>query len=285
MTKLKSIALVTCYFGKFPWYFDFFVHSCKFNPSVDFFVITDDKTYLKPTPENVKLIYKTLHDISRLATQKLEFKVNIGYPYKLCDFKPAYGVLFSEILEGYDFWGYGDIDVIFGNIRSFMTDELMAKYDLISVRPDWIPGCFILLRNIDKMTSLFTNSKDYKKVFTSDRHYCFDETNFAHDDFTDGKSYLEVETEIESMMHVVKKMEALGAIKPYFDLHIVEGVPGKLKWENGVMTYRKKYEILLYHLIRLKKNYNPRSRSLQLPHSFNISPSKIYFQSNQNCNK
>jgi len=29
------------------------------------------------------------------------------------------------------FWGYCDIDLIFGNIRAFMTDELLNEYDII----------------------------------------------------------------------------------------------------------------------------------------------------------
>ncbi len=109
--KNKSILLLSCYFGKLPWYFDYFVHSCKYNPTVSFLIITDDDTYTKPLPGNVKLIYKTLNDISLLATEKLGFEINIKYGYKLCDFKPAYGLIFSELLKEYDFWGHCDIDI------------------------------------------------------------------------------------------------------------------------------------------------------------------------------
>ncbi|MFB9841177.1 DUF6625 family protein [Mucilaginibacter ginsenosidivorans] len=272
----KSLALLVCYFGKLPWYFDYFVYSCKYNPTVDFFIITDNIDFCKPLPKNVNLIYKTLDEISILATERLGFPVCISYGYKLCDFKPAYGIIFSDILKGYDWWGHIDLDIIFGDIRTFMTDELLSSYDLVSVRPDWLPGCFLLFKNTEKTNTLFTHSKDFKKVFSNDKHYCFDETNFAHDDFTDGKSYLDVNTEIESMMHVVKRLEGAGYIKSYFDLHIIEGVPGKLKWENGKLYYRGKYEILLYHLISLKKSYTPKNNLIKIPGSFAISPSKIY---------
>jgi hypothetical protein len=275
MTSGKKIAVLTCYQGTLPWYFDYFVHSCFYNPSIDFFIITDNTRYDKPVPPNLKFVFKELSDISAIATRKFGFPVDIKYGYKLCDFKPAYGALFSDILQGYDFWCHADIDVIFGNIRKFITDDMMDNFDLISVRPDWIPGCFLLFRNNDKMNYLFTRSKDFKKVFSSDQHFCFDETNFAHDDFTDGKTYQEVGTEIESMMHVVKKAEAENHIKTYFDLFIIEGIPGKLKFDKGVLTYRGKYEILLYHLIRLKKRYNPQ-RPANIPVAFAISPTKIY---------
>ena len=276
MKEKYRIALVVCYCGKLPWYFDYFVHSCKYNQSVDFLIITDDFTFKRPLPHNVKLIYKTLNEINLLASAKLGFTVYINHSYKLCDFKPAYGVIFSELLKGYDVWGHCDIDIIFGNIRNFITDELLENYDLISVRHDWLSGCFLLYKNNQKLNTLFLHSKDYRKVLSSDKHYCFDETNFSHNAFSAGKPYNEIKTEIESMMHVVKKMEAENYIKPFFDFFIIEGLPGKLKWGNGTMFYKKKYEILFYHLIYFKKKYQPKTNNIQIPESFTISPTKIY---------
>jgi len=276
MTSNKSIAFVTCYIGKLPWYFDYFVHSCKYNPSIDFYIITDDTSYTTVLPDNIKLISKTLKEISLLATQKVGFDVNITTGYKLCDFKPAYGLIFEDILSPYDFWGHCDIDIIFGDIREFITNELLENYDLISVRHDWLSGCFLLYKNTKKINHLFLHSRDYKKVFMSDIHYCFDETNFAHHAFSDGKPWHEIDTEIESMTHVVKKLEGEGYVKPFFDFIIIEGLPGKLKWEQGKMYYRNRYEILFYHLIYFKKQYKPKTRHIHIPESFSISPTKIY---------
>jgi len=278
MRQNKNIVLFVCYYGKLPWYFDYFVHSCKYNQSIDFYIITDDLNYAAPLPNNVKLVYKTLNELSLIASEKFGFKINITNGYKLCDFKPAYGFIFSDLLTGYDFWGHCDIDIIFGNIRDFITDDLLENYDLISVRHDWLSGCFLLYKNNDKLNTLFLSSKDYKKVFTSDRHFCFDETNFAHDQFTEGKPYYEIDTEIESMMHVVKKLEAENYIKPFFDFYIIEGLPGKLRWEKGKMFYRNKYEILFYHLIYFKARYIPKRKINCMPDFFTISPNKIYHQ-------
>jgi hypothetical protein len=273
----QRIALIACYSGKLPWYFEYFTHSCAYNPTVDFYIITDDHTHTNSLPVNIKVIYKTLHEISLLATEKLGFGVNIKHGYKLCDFKPAYGFIFSDILKAYDFWGYCDIDIIFGNIRDFITDELLKNYDLISTRPDWIPGCFLIYKNIEKLNTLFMHSKDYRQVFTTDKHCCFDETNFAHQEFEAGKCYLEIHTEIESMMHVVQKMEAQNYIKPFFELYIIEGGrQGKLKWRSGKLIYKNRFEILLYHLIKFKKHYIPKKTDINIPTYFTISPTKIY---------
>lgn len=271
----RSIAFITCYIGKLPWYFDYFVHTCSFNSSIDFIVISDDNTWLKPLPPNVKLLYATLHDLTQKASVQLGLRACIPNGYKLCDFKPAYGVIFGDLLAGYDFWGHCDIDIVFGDIREFITDQVLEAHDLVSVRHDWLTGCFLLYKNSPFVNNLFTYSPDHKKVFTTEKHYCFDETNFAHDAFTDGKTFEEIKTEIESMTHVVKKLEQQGRLNPFFDFLIIEGVPGKLRWENGKMYYRNKYEILFYHMIYFKRAYTPVKPFTRMPPAFSITPTKI----------
>lgn len=166
--------------------------------------------------------------------------------------------------------------MIFGNIRTFITDEILEVYDLISVRPDWITGFFLLYRNNSKMNALFKESRDYQKVFTTNKLYCFDETAFAHDAFSEGKKYYEINTEIESMMHVVQKQVETNQIKYYSDLHIIDGVPGKMKWDKGTLIYKNRFEILLYHLILFKKKCTPRIIGKIMPDVFTIGQSQIY---------
>jgi hypothetical protein len=274
--KEKSIAVIICYMGKLPWYFDYFVHSCIYNPTIDVYVITDDTSYPKRLPANVRIIYKTLADISAIATITLEIPVEIKAPYKLCDFKPAYGVLFPDLIKDYDFWGIGDIDVIFGDIRKFITDEVLDSHDVISVRDDYVTGSFSLFRNNERTNNLFKHSKDYKKVFTSNTHYCFDETNFKHKDFETGLHYSDITCDIESMTHVVRRLEEENYLKAYFDFHIIEGDPGHLRWNNGVMMYRNKWEVMMYHLIVLKDIYKPLVQKARVPDAFAISPRRIY---------
>lgn len=258
-----------------PWYFDYFLHSCRYNPTIDFFIVTDDTAYSKSVPQNVNIIHATLNEINAKATQMLGFTSNITRGYKLCDFKPTYGILFSNILKGYDYWGHGDIDVIFGDIRSFITTELLTTYDLISVRHDFLTGQFLLFRNTEKINNLFTLSKDYKKILSDEKHYCFDETNFQWQSFTDGKPYQEIKSEIESMTHLVKKLETEKYLSVYYDFIIIEGLPGKLTWDCGRLFYRNKYEILLYHLVLFKNIFIPKKDIKNIPNKFSITPSRI----------
>lgn len=276
MVNQKSIVIIICYFGKFPWYLDYFLHSCKYNLDVNFYIISDNKLSQDKVPLNVCAIQKSLNEIKEIASAKLGFKVGLEHPYKFCDFRPALACLFPEYIQGYDFWGYGDIDVIYGNIRTFITDELMSNYDVISVRHDFLPGAFSLFKNNIKINELFKKSKDYIKVFTDPKHYCFDETNFTYKEFAEGIPVEKIESEIESMTHLVKRLHEEKIINAYFDFLVIEGSPGKIKWDHGVLTYKNMFEAILYHLIKLKTIYTPQTETKKIPDTFYISPTRIY---------
>lgn len=272
----KRIGIIICYFGKLPWYFDYFIHSCRFNSTIDFFVITDDKSYSKPLPVNVKFYFYSLEELNSIASQKIGIRTKITYGYKLCDFKPTFGILFSELLKEYDFWGQSDIDVIYGNIRRFLDDRMLDQFDFINVRHDYTAGCFYLFRNTNLLNNIFKRSKDYSMILESSEHFCFDECNFAHDQLREGKSIHEIKTPIESFTHVIKAAEKDKEIKGYFDFILIEGVPGKLKFDNGRIIYKNTFEAILYHLIGLKQIYHPRSAPRKIPNAYYISETRIY---------
>lgn len=272
----KSVAIITCWYGPYPWYFPYFIHSCSYNQTVDFFIITDNNVTIPNKTENVKIIYKTLDEIKAIASEKLGFTVNINYPYKLCDFKPAYGFLFPEIIEGYNFWGQSDLDIICGDIRAFITDEMLKVYDFISLRHDYTSGCFALYRNNEKMKTLFKRSKYYEIVFSNSKHFCFDECNFVWDELTEGKSIFDLNTEIESFTHIVRAAEIKNEIKAHFDFILMEGKTGRVVFDNGRIIYKKQFEAALYHLYWFKKMYSPKNVPQRIPDKYYISSTRIY---------
>ncbi|QCX37204.1 hypothetical protein FF125_01640 [Aureibaculum algae] len=267
---MKNILLINCYFGKFPWYFNLFLKSCSYNASVDFIIFSDDITEYN-LPKNVEIVPFTLRNFNALATEKLKFEVNVEKAYKLCDFKPAYGIIFSEFVNEYEFWGMTDIDIIFGRIREFITEELLNNYEVISVRNDYPTGSFMLFKNNNEINNLFKKSKDYKKVLTSDIHYCFDECNFKHEFLQYGGDIFDIECEVESMHYVIKKEEQMNNLKAHFDFLVIEGMPGQLKWDKGFLSFKHEFEILLHHLILFKGNKYTRKKAWKrVPDKFYI---------------
>ncbi|KAA0127285.1 hypothetical protein FY557_14040 [Chryseobacterium sp. SN22] len=274
---MKKIILITCWYGEYPWYLPYYLHSCSFNPNIDFVIITDNEQKIASLPDNVKIIHKKLDDIIDETSAKIGFRINIDTPYKLCDFKPAYGFMFPDLIKDYDFWGHCDLDIIYGDIRSFFTNDFLDNYDYISVRHDYTTGCFALYRNIDLLNNFFKRSKDYEKVFSNPKHYCFDECNFVWDELTKGISIFELETEIESFTHLMKEAEISESLRTHFDFILMEGFVGHLKFNNGKIIYRNKYEAIMYHLFWLKKVFNPIKSPKKIPDYYRISPTRIYF--------
>ncbi len=271
----KSIAILTCWYGRYPWYFSYFIHSCKHNPTIDFVLITDNESTIANKPDNVKIVKKTLEEIKGTASERLGFIVSIDNHYKLCDFKPAYGFLFPEIIKGYDFWGYGDIDVVYGNVRDFMTTDILNNYDVISSRHDYVSGSFCLFRNSQQINTLFKQSKDYQKVFSSTDHFCFDECNFLWAELENGASVFDYPDHTQSMTWVVKKAELEGELKAFFDFIVVEGIPGEIMWHKGKIIYKGLYEAMFYHLIKFKKKCKRPIIFDPIPDTFYFTPTRI----------
>ena len=118
MTKYSAVC---CYFGKWPSHFQFWLDSCRYNRNITFFLVSDIPTDEFRLPENVCVIrmsFPELHDL--ISTKFSEIKISLDRPYKLCDFKTAYGYIFDEYCKEYEYWGYYDIDTIWGNIEKFI---------------------------------------------------------------------------------------------------------------------------------------------------------------------
>ena len=45
----------------------------------------------------------TFNELRKLIQSKFDFEISLEKPYKLCDFRPAYGFLFEEYLKEFRF--------------------------------------------------------------------------------------------------------------------------------------------------------------------------------------
>jgi len=170
-----KVVFILPYFGKLPNYFDLFLKSCSYNEKFDWIIITDDVSKYN-YPKNVKVIYEKFDYIKEVFQKKIDFNINLDRPHKLCDYKPAYGYLFKEIISEYDFWGHCDPDCIFGKLDSFIKEELLNEYEKI-----FTLGHMTLYKNEEKNNFLFkekiNGKRIYKEVFTVSKGCVFDEQN------------------------------------------------------------------------------------------------------------
>lgn len=166
--------LILPYFGEFNEYFQLWLNSCGKNRDIDWLIITDiENIYNIPT--NVRILRKSFSEIKELIENKFEFKVTLDTPYKLCDFKQFYGYIFEEYIEEYEFWGYCDCDLIFGDIKTFLSVDLFLKYDKL-LRT----GHLSFVRNKKEINEIFKKYDTYKITLSSPVIYGYDESVYGY---------------------------------------------------------------------------------------------------------
>ena len=170
---MNKIALIYPYFGALPDIFFYWLKSVSYNAFIDVYIFTDRKIDCA-LPSNVTVRYMTFSEMQDLVGRHFDFAIGLDRPYKICDFRPAFGEIFFDVLQGYDFWGYGDVDVVWGDMHSFLTDDILNQYERISQY-----GHFSIYRNNDKLRQLYKTSYQgkevYKTVFSNTDGYTFDE--------------------------------------------------------------------------------------------------------------
>lgn len=142
---LPKIVLFTIYMGKLKYpHVALLLESMRWNPMVDFKLIniikagsgdSDSIIELKKRQnvENFYVITVTLEEFRERVKDRLGLDIPYTYEwyYKMCDYKPVIGHLFPELIytqkssnggndtSPYKYWGYGDMDLIWGNFSRF----------------------------------------------------------------------------------------------------------------------------------------------------------------------
>lgn len=170
------IALVLPYFGALPGYFRYWLESAGKNESIDFLIFSDCDFDDYEIPDNVVVYPCRLEDIRKRIEGVVGFRVALRKPYKLCDFKPLYGLVFGKELAGYDYWGHCDPDVIWGDLRKFLRPGLDGGYDRLLSN-----GHLCLYRNVAHinrfvLTPPANECVTYKDVYRLPGSMAYDES-------------------------------------------------------------------------------------------------------------
>jgi hypothetical protein len=278
---VKKICLLNFYTGNFPKYFDLFVDSCRKNPSVDF-IIFNDRLKEDRRMGNVLLKKLSLSEFEILVERKTGIQVTVEYGYKLADFKPLYGLLFEELIAGRDFWGYCDIDQIFGNIRNFITEEVLSTYDVITTAEKWVAGHFTIFKNNEFFRRLFERSPSHRWILQdSTTNWYLEESckRWKGDFYT--IEYLVENNMPVSIYDLIRNLENSGEIKVYFTDVIREHSLRKrvdyLYQDGKLIDLNNGQEFMYHHLITIKYFwwfYIPTWK--RIPDSYHITPSGIH---------
>lgn len=111
-----------------------------------------------------------------MASEKLKLRLDFTSGYKLCDLKPFYGKVFEDYLVNYDYWGYGDLDVLYGNLFPFIMPYMREEIDVISNRREIIAGSLAFFRNTKPMVMLAQEIPEWRERLQNPENQNLDET-------------------------------------------------------------------------------------------------------------
>lgn len=154
---------------------DLYLYSCSRQKQIDFLFYTDcgipKKMY-----QNTKFKEMRYCDYCRLVSEKLGIDFSSdNSPYKLCGCKPFYGLIHDEDLVEYDFWGFGDIDLILGNLNILINKETLNRYDFISTHSERVSGHLFVIRNTKNNNDLCKKIPNWKKYLEDSEFHALDE--------------------------------------------------------------------------------------------------------------
>lgn len=172
---MPKIALIIPYFGKWPQWMDFYLYTCSKQRMVDFIYFTDCGIPSKIYP-NTKFIEIDFRAYCKRVSDALniDFDPQFG-AYKLCMCKPFYGIIHKNELKDYEFWGFGDIDLIYGDLSPMLNEKNLHSYDFISAHSDRVAGHFTIMRNIEKYNTACLKIPVWKTKLESEQFYALDE--------------------------------------------------------------------------------------------------------------
>lgn len=205
---MTSIVIIGCYFGNLRKDTPVFLKSIEINPTIDWLIFSDCDW--GNVPSNVKVVDITFEKLKELIQSKFDFKICLDAPYKLCDFKPAYGEIFQEYIADYNFWGHTDFDLVYGDLRKFFTEDKLKKFERI-----YYQGHLSLYRNTEKTNKLYRSQKGkqyFKEVFSVAEIKVFDEVDGMYPIFINENvpiysevEYIDVYPYLNVMLHPRKE--------------------------------------------------------------------------------
>lgn len=116
-------------------------------------------------PNNVKLQRISWPGFKTWISNILGLDYNPDNPYSVCNLRPMFGLIFQDELEGYDLFGWCDIDVVWGDIRSIYTEEVL-RANVVSSDSAITSGHFLLIKNEQWLRDAYLLLDDWQECLS-----------------------------------------------------------------------------------------------------------------------
>lgn len=226
-----SIIFLIPYFGKWPFWMPFFLESCRQNPDINWHFFTDCGTP-DNVPANTRFQALSFTEYCRQVSDRLDIDFSPTSAYKLCDLKPALGLVHQESIHGYDFWGFSDIDLIYGQLRDYFTDTRLARRDLFSTHERRVSGHLCLIRNTPSMRHSFQQVPNWASLIAGEEHVAFDEGPYS-------RLFIRLKRWPQPLRHLLLQGNPLYRRSEFTEAFSTPN--GRIRWHDGSLNFPKRW--------------------------------------------
>ena len=251
---MNKAVVILPYYGELPPYFGFYLKSLA-GKNFDVLFVSDLEVGDKP--DNFQVLSMSFDDLLTLMESRLEVPISVATPLRLSDFKPMYGKIFEDYISQYEYWGWGDCDLVYGRKFNDFLDRVLCRseYDIISMHKAYLSGPFCLCRNTSRLRELFLDVGNWKEMCAHEgvRRFLFDECGGEfHNQLCSGEMSMEDCSKIsDSFSAVVWRSHGLNV---YREDEITESSLANgevIELNNGKLTIDGR-EIAVFHYILAK---------------------------------
>lgn len=174
---LKKVFLSPLFKFPIPWMDRYYDNFNALRPGWEHYIFTDLPLESRG---NITVFHMDNVVFSKLVEAKTGIKVDVPAPSpKFGDMRPAFGHIFEEYIEDFDYWGHTDFDMVLGDLDKFVPDALLKGFDIFTDDIGAVNGIFTLYRNEHCTNHLYRECENYYDIFTSKKYHAFDETEFS----------------------------------------------------------------------------------------------------------
>jgi hypothetical protein len=262
MLMPKKILFLMPYFGCFPEWFRFYLESCRWNSTIDWLFFTDCPVP-EDAPPNVRFVSISFQDYQQLVSDRLGIHFRTSSSYTVCNLRPAYGWIHQEYLDGYDYFGFGDVDVIYGDLRAFYTDSVLS-HNTISTHRDRVSGHLFLIKNTEQWINAFRKIPNWQELMSQPTNVPMDEGYFTK--LLCGRKRLPPALRnlwgtVDSYKHRHLFQERFSTVlsdRPWMDGSY--NYPEQWSWYRGKLTVETGQELMYLHFMNWKSSRYLRKR-------------------------
>lgn len=220
---MKRICLFNYSLGRLQDSFMDFARRCSSIKCADFFVLTADPAYEEwqqwlneENFNNIFVVKLDLENFQQIMSDKIGEVYQLSCPEKIGDWKCTYGHLFDAISFRYEFWGYFDLDLAFGDLDKCLDGyATMDRYNIISASQTGLCNFFTIYRD----RYIYQAEESWRFILTDDKIHDY------------------IENQLDKAVKTAEENICLGVGKFFhFDEIIMDGRGKDATWENGKLT-------------------------------------------------